>query len=59
MFDSNMFENSIFKIEFSILLGSVANHNLFRLTFNGLFKRVGLIRGPNVRQVFFFQVVYF
>ena len=28
-----MFENSIFKIEFSILLGLFPHHNLYRLTF--------------------------
>ena len=34
-----MFENSIFKIEFSILLGLFPHHNLYRLTFQSFVLR--------------------
>ena len=34
-----MFENSVFKIEFSILLGLFPHHNLYRLTFQSFVLR--------------------
>ena len=34
-----MFENSIFKTEFSILLGLFPHHNLYRLTFQSFVLR--------------------
>ena len=39
IFDWNMFENSIFKIEFSILLGLFPHHNLYRLNFQSFVLR--------------------
>ena len=38
-----MFENSIFKIEFSILLGLFPHHNLYRLTFQSFVLREYII----------------
>ena len=39
-----MFENSIFKIEFSILLGLFPHHNLYRLTFQSFVLRELLVK---------------
>ena len=39
IFDWNMFENLIFEIEFSILLGLFPHYNLYRLTFQSFVLR--------------------